>query len=121
MAEERRVYCTFCEQRFLSTAVDTCPLCGRTGGLVDPSSPVASRQISDSIQKRTREIGWFGTYQFVRLVIGGLVCGLLGFALLLWEVAEREVSFWGVVRALSISALGFGLVGIIVWINARSS
>src|SRR5437763_1141182 len=35
MADSRRLYCTFCEQTFSTDETEKCPLCGKSGGLVD--------------------------------------------------------------------------------------
>jgi hypothetical protein len=45
----RRWYCIHCGQTFVSSDSDTCSLCRKSGGLVDPDAPVALR---DLVQKK---------------------------------------------------------------------
>jgi hypothetical protein len=49
MSQSRRVYCTFCEQTFVSNDVEKCSLCQKTGGLIDPANPAA---VADLVRKR---------------------------------------------------------------------
>jgi hypothetical protein len=121
MDPERRVYCTFCEQTFLSAEVETCPLCRKSGGLVDAASPAAPKERGATrSQEPGPPPGWFAGYQFVRLLIGGVGCGILGIVLVCWELSQRQPSPWAVIRNAFISVLGFGLVGVMLWF-ARGS
>lgn len=44
MADLHRVYCTHCEQTFLTSVGETkCDLCGKAGGLTDPDTAVIER------------------------------------------------------------------------------
>lgn len=41
MSDPRRVHCTFCKQTFVTSDTEECPLCRKTGGLVDPARRVS--------------------------------------------------------------------------------
>ncbi len=44
MADLHRVYCTHCEQTFLTSVGETkCDLCGKVGGVMDPDTAVIER------------------------------------------------------------------------------
>jgi hypothetical protein len=45
MGDARRVYCTFCEQTYFTEDVETCALCRKAGGLMDPEAPAALRDL----------------------------------------------------------------------------
>lgn len=124
MAEKRRVYCAHCEQTILTAEVETCPLCRKTGGLLDPMSPAALEDIVAKKRQESVPIGWvgdsgFAAYRFIRLLIGGVACGLIGLVFLFWELSQAQPSDWGLIRSVTISVLGFGLVGVLVWVSAK--
>ena len=58
--------------------------------------------------------------QLVRAGVVGVVLGIGGIGLLLWELSEDAPSFWGIVRSLLISMAGFGLIAALIWRNMKS-
>lgn len=126
----RRVHCVHCQQTFIASDRDTCPLCRKTGGLIDADSDAAlmnevlakKRQAELSSQQPVFEpVNAFAAFQLFRLFIAGAFLLAFGIGLLFWELTENAPSFWGIVRSLVISLAGFALVGIICWrlVNSR--
>ena len=103
-----------------------CPKCG----LVNPPESQSCDCGYDKVaRKMDRERapkasgsshGFFATYWFLRLVLVGLASGALGVILLLWELSEKQPDSLGVIRALLIAVLGFGLVGVAVYFRLKS-
>ena len=121
----RRVNC--CVLRRRPTVDWECPKCG----LVNPPSArfcdcgynaVAQQVDRHRAPKHDASSGpgLYASYQLVRFGIGGVVCGFAGIGLLLWELSDGDPSFWGIVRSLLISAFGFGLAGVLVWLSTKS-
>ena len=124
MSEERRVYCKFCEQTFLTDDLERCSLCRKTGGLLDPMSPTAltdlvtkKRPQSDPVGQLHEDLEWdddFGDFGYVMVSV-------IEFGILLF--------FWGVYLifhsdgcgGLSVAAGGlvFLLLAYLGWRYAR--
>jgi hypothetical protein len=116
----RQVYCTHCTQTFYCTDADTCSLCGKSGGLVDPDGPEAmarlaarrheptpiSQRVGDGIDGAVEGalMGWYT----LKLAAAGLTALGIGI-LLLVHPDLREDS-----RGLSVRDLLIGIGPIIV-------
>jgi hypothetical protein len=120
MGPERRVYCRFCEQDFLSAEDATCPLCRKVGGLVDP---IESETVIDLIARKRDDwrppINWCAGFQRLPFVIGGAVCGVIGVIFLYWELLEPHPSFSGVLWSIAIIMCSLALVGVLTWFSIR--
>ena len=88
----RRWYCIHCAQTFVSSDSDTCSLCRKSGGLVDPDDPTALRDLLQKKQEiesnpggvaeavATGAITALFAWRFLRCFVGGvLLLVLAGF------------------------------------------
>ena len=101
-----------------------CPKCG----MISPSGTrycdcgydfVAQQVDRHRAPKTDSSPSVFAVYQGLRLGIAGLCCGIAGIGLLMWELSEANPSFWGIARSGLIAIVGFGLLGMIVYLGTR--
>lgn len=99
-----------------------CPNCGTVNPgesrLCDCGYDIVERRSLGRAQPPA-SLGVYQTYQLIRFGLGGLACGFLGIGLVIWELSERSPSIWAIIRSLLISAFGFGMLGVLVWISFR--
>lgn len=138
MSEDRRVYCSFCEQTYLTSDLEKCSLCRKAGGLVDPSSPaalgqlVASKRQQSSPAEQFQEVLATGVEialllrQLVLLV--GLGVLLIGFGAVLIFVPDlrsnpRRLSYEELLLGFGVAAGGGVLLvwAAVVWRCAKAN
>jgi drug/metabolite transporter (DMT)-like permease len=103
-----------------------CPKCG----LVNPPEAQFCDCGYDVVAKRVdREHapkasgsphGFFATYRYLRLGLGGFAAGTIGIILLVWELSEKQPETWNIIRALLLVLFGFGFVGFLIWHSNKS-
>ena len=136
MAKARRVYCTFCGQTFVSSDEETCTLCGKTGGIMDPMNPAAltdlvakKREEANSDQRVGSTVGdvvdnvLLGR-RLIRLAAGGVVVLGLGLFLLLhkdFRSDPNSLSLYDVLIAAGPLIVGVLLLGAayLTWREAK--
>jgi hypothetical protein len=131
----KRVHCTFCGQTFLTDTTDRCPLCRNVGGLVDPNSPTAVRDVVARKQAEAPPPGLavssgltqagrvaLLTSRVVRLLIGAVVAIGLGILLMVHPDLRghrggfRASDLWPGSAAI---VAGLGMIGLAVYVVKR--
>lgn len=90
----QRVYCTFCGQTFVCSDLQTCSLCNKSGGLLDPMSPAALHDLADKKRGQSSpdsrldatRTGWLA------LSFAGVVAITIGILMLLSSFRENSRS-----------------------------
>jgi hypothetical protein len=132
MAEDRRVYCTGCDQTFITDAVGKCPLCGAVDALVSPEEAevhiarkLAAREHEPMFDPRlAANVGLVSIglmWKLLRIFAGGGAMVLLGIWLLFdpdirgHKGAPRwdDILLGGPVLLLGIGLLGIGVYWIV--------
>jgi hypothetical protein len=127
MSEARMVYCRFCDQTYLSTDLEKCSLCRKSGGVVDPMSPAA---LSDLVTKKREEIDAASQFNEVAgaallawrlfwLFAAGVAALALGAFLLFSPALRANPNQWSVSDAfpgLAAVTVGVVLLGFVFWI-----
>jgi hypothetical protein len=98
-----------------------CPVCGAPREISSREQALHAQDLKEGPAPTSglSFSGAYGAYQYIRLLIGGFVCGCLGIGLIVWELSERQLSVWGIVRGGLISVFGFGLAGVLGWLYVR--
>jgi len=120
MGEERRVYCKFCEQTFITDELDRCSLCRKTGGLLDPMSPGAltdmvtkKRELTDPANQLRKGLE---TGVNIILLVGqlffyiaaGILATVIGGLIIFNLVFRANLEQWSLMDAI----LGFGATAV---------
>lgn len=130
MFEVIRKYCLHCKQTFVTDEVETCPLCRKSGGLMDPMSAEALQDLA--AMKQEQPIGLptvraaagtaLTTYRLARLGLAGVVCLGLGILLMtrptFWS-NPRAPTFGDLLPGLGATFVGVAISGFIIFSLVR--
>lgn len=113
---------TKCMRPAHSYSPDVCSECGTKEDVI---KRVSAQRTKDDKQAQLpiSAVGIHGAYesfQLLRFILAGLVCGFGGLGLLVWEFSEPEPSLWAIGRSILLAILGFGLVATLTWVGTRS-
>jgi hypothetical protein len=116
----KRVHCTFCGQTFATDTTAKCPLCRQVGGLVDPGSPAAVRDVVARKHEQAPSPGVASVgqaYQAVRFALGGLFAIGLGIFLIAnpdFRTHPNRLELRDLWPGLAAIIAGLGMLGLVV-------
>jgi hypothetical protein len=133
----RRWYCIHCGQVFVSSDIDTCSLCRKSGGLVDPEDPTALRDLVRKKQQNEVNPNSVGECvakgltnalfirRILRCSVGGILLLLLAGLLLLHPDLRsdpRGISFsdFGIAIGPLLAGTFLLLLAVVNWRGLRS-
>ena len=131
----KRVYCTFCGQTFVTDPTETCSLCRKVGGLVDPGSAAAMRDVVARKQEQAPPPGvalasgvasagqvTFVTMHIVRFILGGIFAIGLGIFLIAqpdFRSHPGRIELGDLWPGLAAIVAGLGMLGLAVYFAKR--
>jgi hypothetical protein len=124
---DRWVFCTYCRQTYLAGGGDRCDLCGKAGGLLDPSSLEAQQHearrrqeeadlAASAVPAGESTATALGAWGVAKLSVLGFIFVVCGFWLMLAPLLradpEASVSWKGIALASAVVAAGLFMLSV---------
>jgi hypothetical protein len=120
MAASRRWHCIHCGQTFISSDTDTCLLCRKPGGLLDPMDQAAiPRKRAESAKPEAAALpelqitphGVLSAWRLLQMMIGGTVVTGAGIGMIL-------IDAW--LYGIFLICVGIAVFGFGIWVTLKA-